>query len=322
MKSFRGQLVASTVGIVTAVMLAVVAGTQVVLELAEDAPRMRSSWDILLATGLVGATGVVIAGLVAWRVSYRALRPVRLMAERAEEWSAHDLEQRFDLGASSTELGQLGQTLDGLLDRVARAIRDEQRLSAELAHEIRTPLTAIRGSAELALLRPPGDPALRADLVAIADGSRRLGEVVTTLLDLAQAPGLVQGASEPVAVVSQLAGLVRGPLTLEVRGSGVPVAGPPAVVGRALAPLLENAARHARRRVEVEIVAGNVSVEIAVRDDGPGVDPDLRDDLFDAGVSGDRSSGLGLAIARRAARSLGGDVELVGHEFVLRLPRA
>ena len=79
------------------------------------------------------------------------------MAERAEDWSAQNLARRFDLGLPVNELSQLGQTLDHLLDRVAQAIRAEQRLSAELAHEIRTPLAAIRGSAELALLRKPAN---------------------------------------------------------------------------------------------------------------------------------------------------------------------
>ena len=139
--------------------------------------------------GIVGACGVALSWWVAWRVSHRALKPVREMAERAEDWSAQNLARRFDLGPSVNELSQLGQTLDHLLDRVAHAIRAEQRFSAELAHEIRTPLAAISGFAELALLRKPADPELRTDLAEIADGTRRLAEVDTALLELAQNPG-------------------------------------------------------------------------------------------------------------------------------------
>ena len=90
------------------------------------------------------------------------------MAERAADWSEHDLTHRFDLGPPTNELAALGETLDHLLDRVASAILSEQRLTAELAHELRTPLTSIQGSADLALLRGvrrPGHPAgPRADL--------------------------------------------------------------------------------------------------------------------------------------------------------------
>lgn len=322
MKSFRSQIVASTVLLVAAVMAAVVLGTQLVLELGERHPEARSAWNILLATGLVGACGVVLSGWVAWRVSHRALKPVRDMAERVEDWSAQNLAHRFDLGPPVNELSQLGQTLDHLLDRVAHTIRAEQRLTAELAHEIRTPLTAIRGSAELALLRKPADPGLRTDLTEIADGTRRLAEVVTALLELAQTPGQsVTAAASPDAVIAQVSKLVPAQIELELTGSAPPIAGPVALVTRALAPLVENAGQHAEKRVTVDLRARDL-IEIAVGDDGPGVPPVLRESIFEPGASTQGSSGLGLTIARRVARSLGGDVVLRGDEFVLRLPGA
>jgi signal transduction histidine kinase len=244
------------------------------------------------------------------------------MAERAEDWSAQNLARRFDLGPPVSELSQLGQTLDHLLDRVAGAIRAEQRFSAELAHEIRTPLTAIRGSAELALLRKPTDPELRTDLAEIADGTQRLAEVVTALLELAQNPGAaLRAKASPDAVIAQVSKLVPAPLELELTGSAPPIAGPLALVTRALAPLVENAGQHARNRVTVDLRARDL-IEIAVSDDGPGVPPGLRESIFEPGVSTRGSSGLGLGIARRVARSLGGDVVLTGDEFVLRLPHA
>jgi signal transduction histidine kinase len=321
-KSFRFQIVASTVLLVSAVMAAVVLGTQLVLELGERDPEARSPWNILLDTGLVGACGVLLSGWMAWRVSHRALKPVRDMAERAEDWSAQNLARRFDLGPPVSEISQLGQTLDHLLDRVAHAIRAEQRLSAELAHEIRTPLAAIRGSAELALLRKPADPGLRTDLTEIADGTRRLAEVVTALLELAQNPGgALQAAANPDEVIAQVSGLVPAQIELELTGSAPPIAGPLALVTRALAPLVENAGQHAEKRVTMDLRAPDL-IEIAVSDDGPGVPPDLRESIFEPGASTQGSSGLGLGIARRVAGSLGGDVVLHGDEFVLRLPRA
>jgi signal transduction histidine kinase len=322
LKGFRAQIVISTVLLVAAAMFAVVLGTEVVLELSEGRPKAHSSFDILVASSFVGVFGVVAAAAVALTVSHRALAPVRQMAERAEEWSAQDLAHRFDLGPPKNELSQLGQTLDHLLDRVARAIRDEQRLTSELAHELRTPLTAIQGSAELALMRPAGDPGLREDLTEIASGARRMSEVVTTLLELARSPESFRGSVDPGYVVQQVAGLVRPPLVLSVSGSAAPVAAPSALAVRALSPLIENAARFARASVTVSVRRRLDQVEIAVSDDGPGVAPELRDTIFEPGASGRGSSGLGLGIARRIARSLGGDVTLEGSEFVLRLPRA
>ena len=321
MKGFRAQIVLSTVLLVAAAMLAVVLGTEVVLEFSEGHPAAHSSFDILIASGFVGIFGVVVSGAVALNVSHRALAPVRQMAERAEEWSAQDLGHRFDLGEPTNELSQLGQTLDHLLDRVARAIRDEQRLTSELAHELRTPLTSIRGSAELALMRPTGDPAIREDLAEIASGARRMSEVITTLLELARSPESFRGSVDPTYVVQQVAALVRPPLELVVTGEAPPIAAPATLAARALSPLIENAARFARAAVTVRVGAAGEKVEIAVTDDGPGVAPELRETIFEPGASGRGSSGLGLGIARRIARSLGGDVTLEGSEFVLRLPR-
>ena len=280
MRSFRFQIVASTVLLVSAVMAAVVLGRQLVLELGESHPVARSPWNILLGTGLVGACGAVLSGWVAWRVSHH------------------------------------------LLDRVAHAIRAEQRLSAELAHEIRTPLAAIRGSAELALLRKPADPELRTDLAEIADGTRRLAEVVTALLELAQNPGeALKATASPDAVIAEVSGLVPTQVELELTGSAPPIAGPLALVTRALAPLVENAGQHAQMRVTIDLRARDL-IEIAVSDDGPGVPPGLRESIFEPGASTQGSSGLGLGIARRVARSMGGDVVLRSDEFVLCLPRA
>ena len=99
----------------------------------------------------------------------------------------------------------------------------------------------------------------------------------------------------------------------------------PDVVHRALAPLVDNARRHARSRVTIELSASGDQVRAAVRDDGAGVDPQLGDRVFDPGVRGIEhgSAGLGLPLARRLARSCGGDVVVgdgPGGCFVLSLP--
>jgi signal transduction histidine kinase len=97
------------------------------------------------------------------------------------------------------------------------------------------------------------------------------------------------------------------------------------VVRRALAPLVENARRHAHRHVELALSASDGRVRVAVRDDGPGVPAALGERVFDPGVRGSDhdGAGLGLALARRLARSCGGDVTLgpgPGGCFVLELP--
>lgn len=298
-------------------------GAIVVTQDAE--PYERSEIYAFVAMCVLGVTVICLAGGVAWRVSRKALAPVQVMAERAADWSEHDLGHRFALGPPTNELAALGETLDHLLDRVAAAIRSEQRLTSELAHELRTPLTAVRGAAEVALLRGDGDPDLREDLVAIADGAKRMAEVVTTLLTLARTPATVRASvrSAPADIVDAVTGLVPERLWLETCIDTVPDVGAPADLAvRALAPLVENAVEFAATRITLSVRRAADGVEIGVADDGPGVDPGVVDRIFDPGISAAGSTGLGLGISRRVAQSLGGDVTLADGEFVLRLPRA
>jgi signal transduction histidine kinase len=252
------------------------------------------------------------------------------MADRADEWSEHDLNHRFDLGPTDDELARLGATLDRLLDRVAMAIRAEQRLTSELAHELRTPLTAIQGSADLALLREHADPETRADLEEISRASRAMAEVITTLVDVARAPLSDTASTCRVAdLVDDLRRMVPDGIAFldETAGSTARIAGPRDVVLRALSPLVDNAVRHARSTVRLRAADARHAVTVCVVDDGPGVQESLRGRIFEVGASGTGGTGLGLAIARRVTGSLGGTIEVAptrpgqGAELVVRLPR-
>ena len=109
-------------------------------------------------------------------------------------------------------------------------------------------------------------------------------------------------------------------------GSTARVAGPRELVLRALAPVVDNAVAHARTTVTLTAVDTTRAVEISVQDDGPGIDPGERDTLFDVGISSRGGTGLGLGIAQRVARSMGGSVHVGeadrGATFVVTLPRA
>jgi len=281
---------------------------------------------------------VAAAAVMALRITREALRPVTQMAERAAEWSEHDLTHRFALGPPTNELAALGETLDHLLDRVASAIRSEQRLTSELAHELRTPLTAIQGSADLAVLRGVADDAVREDLHQISASAREMSGVITTLLDIARdattedratcvladvTPALLSAAHTAAGEGVEVVDLTRS--------SSARIAAPAALVVRAASPVIGNAVHHARRRVTLDVVEHNDRVDLLISDDGPGVEPSVRDNLFDPGVSArEGGAGLGLGIARRVVRSLGGEITLddpvatgpdLGARFRISLPR-
>ena len=296
----------------------------------ETAPYERSEFYALLATGALGLAVVAATALVALRVTRQALAPVTQMAERAADWSEHDLTHRFDLGPPTNELAALGETLDHLLDRVASAIRSEQRLTSELAHELRTPLTSIQGSADLALLHGVDDPEIRAFLLQISSSARVMGGVISTLLDIAR-EGSLETRDSTCTVAEVMEAIVPAlpegiELQDDTRGSTARIAAPSGLVARAVQPLVDNATRHATRQVTLHAVDGAERILLTVADDGPGVADGIRDSLFEPGVTGhDGGAGLGLGIAIRVARSFGADITVAGpasgSAFTVSLPR-
>ena len=295
------------------------------------APYEDAEHYSLLVSFVTGLMATAAVALVAWWVAGRALRTVASLEETAADWSEDDLGRRFEMGAPTNELTELASVLDGLLDKVTSAIRSEQRLTSELAHELRTPLTAVQGAADLALLRPDLPDPVREDLHQIALEARRMAGTITAQLDLARTGASVLGTAscslaDVVPEVVAAAGEPRVPVHVHVADQRV--AAPREIVRRALAPVLENALRHADSRVSVTaplVDAGLVLV--VVEDDGAGVTADVAT-VFDPGTTSGAGSGagLGLALARRMARGVGGDVVLtsVGRptRFEVRLPKA
>jgi signal transduction histidine kinase len=296
----------------------------------ETGPYERSEFYALLATVGIGVLVVAFTALFALRVTRQALEPVTQMAQRAADWSEHDLTHRFALGPPTNELASLGNTLDQLLDRVASAIRNEQRLTAELAHELRTPLTNIQGSAGLALMRGVSNDDDREDFEEIAASAREMSTVIRTLLDIAREEvGANHEQTCTVAdVMPGLLGLLDDRAAVDDRtaGSSARIAAPRDLVVRAVAPLVDNAVRHARSRITFRARDLRDHVELVVADDGTGVDETISQTLFTPGATHDTGgAGLGLGIARRVARSFGADIELDpdadGAAFVVTMPR-
>jgi signal transduction histidine kinase len=277
---------------------------------------------------LIVAALVLLAGWFAVRSAVDgALKPVARMTSEAEDWGAHDLERRFELGPARDELTGLAATLDGLLARIAASRRHEQRFAGDVAHELRTPVAALRGRAELALgaSGPDADEEHVHALQAVIAQARRLDATIDALLAVARQeldPASGSVGLEPLA--TEFEGVqVSAPADLP------PAEGEPEIVRRALAPLVDNARRHARSQVTIELSAAGGRVRATVRDDGDGLDPELAARVFDPGVRGPAESGggagLGLPLARRLARSCGGDVVAgpgPGGCFVLELPAA
>jgi signal transduction histidine kinase len=303
------------------------------------APYDRTERRALIASLALSAVLLAALAAAAWWVLRAALRPVARMTADAAAWSERDLDRRFNAGAPYDELTRLAATLDGLLDRLAASLRRERRFSAELSHELRTPLAKVTTEAELALRRERDAESYRESLRAIVGYADQLTRTVDTLVAAAREEGEPGGGVSDAREALRRAVEDCGPAAAEA-GLAVEIASPTSpvrvgvdrdVVERILQPVIENACRYGRTRVDVGLARADGQVLVSVVDDGPGVEAGEVERIFEPGLRGSAGraaagAGLGLALARRLARAVGGDVEVAaggpGGRFTVRLPRA
>jgi signal transduction histidine kinase len=302
------------------------------------APYHHTQRTALLGSLTLFLVLLSITGVAAWWLLRSALRPVARMTEQAGAWSEQDLDRRFALGVPHDELTQLASTLDGLLDRLAASLRHERRFSAEMSHELRTPLAKLMAEAELALRRERSESDYRESLQAVLANAQQIERIVETLVAAAQHDAQPQGVANALDIAEAVVAAhshdasTRG-VDLELVDSPerVRVGVDQDLAERILHPVVENALRYGRGKVQVRVTRNGSAVLFAVDDDGPGVLAEEYESIFEPAVRGSagRSSysgaGLGLALARRLARAVSGDVEArpgaSGH-FVVRLPAA
>ncbi len=281
---------------------------------------------------------LVVALAARWLLA-AALRPVARMTEAAADWSDRSLDRRFELGVPHDELTRLAATLDNLLDRIAASLRHEQRFSAELSHELRTPVARIAAEADLALRRERPGAEYRASLEVVLRNAQQVASTIEALVAAAQQEaGLARGtadayeAAAKVARACEPAASERGVTVQVERPPGpVRVGVDPELASSILQPVVENAVRYGRDHVQLSVARNGSKVVYLVEDDGPGVDEAERERIFEAGRRGTAArdgegAGLGLALARRLARAASGDVEAMpngsGGRFAVSLPTA
>ncbi|WP_424533269.1 sensor histidine kinase [Sphaerisporangium viridialbum] len=290
-------------------------------------PYEHSEWIALLAALLLDAVVLLMVLVLTRRVVTAALRVVAAMTQQALEWSERDLDHRFALGPPHDELTELAANLDVLLDRMAATLRHERRLSAEIAHELRTPLARLRAEAEIALLRERPPAELRTALQAVVADAGDLTRVVDTLLEFSRTEIETAGCQ-----VGDVLAAVDGRVRVEAPADpALRVGCEEELVSRMLAPLLQNAVAYGRARATLSVAGDDGAVVFTVADDGPGVRAGEEETIFEPAHRGSaahlrQGSGLGLALSRRLARAAGGDVVAVpstaGGLFQVRLPRA
>jgi len=152
-------------------------------QVQQDAVNRARLWTIVF----IGIISMAM-GVIGWMVAGSMLRPLRLITARARSASASDLSNRVALAGPDDELKQLADTFDDMLDRLEQSFITQRRFSAQVSHELRSPLALVRNEVEL-LLSDTQDETVASSLRSIRDAGLRAERLVTALLVLARSEG-------------------------------------------------------------------------------------------------------------------------------------
>ena len=288
-----------------------------------------------LLTGMLGC-GILTCAGVAMLVTRRTLRPLRRLRDSIERIGATRLEERVPMGSWPGELQPLALGFNNMLGRLEDSFTRLSQFSADLAHELRTPISILRGEAEGALTKPQTLEQYREVIASSLEEMQRLSTMIDNLLFLARAETIgsikrqffdghaaLKEICEFYEVLSQ-----EQDVELSCEGRG-PVYAEPGLFRRALINLITNALRFtpAGGRVTVSLQHRDGTSEIAVADTGCGISPQHVPNVFNRFFRGDaprssHGSGLGLSIVKSIMQTHDGNVSVqseVGRGTVVTL---
>ena len=274
-----------------------------------------------------------------------ALRPVDEMTRTARRITAEDLSRRVERPGTGDEMERLAETLNGMLARLEAAFTQTRRFAADAAHELRTPLAALRGGIEVALRAERTPEEYRRVLASSLEEVERLIRLAEDLLLLSRSSAGPDVTRAPVDLepllldVFDVGARLGQAAAVSVRTDAMApatVRGDATALRRAVLNLVENAIKYTPPggKVELALTTGDGMAVITVSDTGIGLDPADADRIFEPFVRLDAArardtggAGLGLAIARSIAVAHGGTLTVesrpgAGSRFVLRLPLA
>ena len=286
------------------------------------APLDQVQSTVATATGIlvaVGATAVIILGILAWWSVRRGLRPIDHIISTAGDIGSGKWSQRIEITDPDHEVGRLAKALNAMLGRIEDAMGAKteaeahlRRFVADASHELRTPLTSIRGYAELYRAGAQGPEEIEKAFQRIEHEAARMGAQVDDLLLLAQ---LDQGrplASEPVDLNQVIEDSIADARAVEPQrpivyapgvASTVIVPGDEKRLRQVMANLLSNVRKHTSPTtpVQISLTSTETRATLAVDDEGPGIEPQHAERVFDRyyRVNPDaspHSTGLGLSI--------------------------
>jgi signal transduction histidine kinase len=300
--------------------------------------------ELALLVGGLSIGTFLIAALAGRWYCLKALRPVRIMADRARSATAADFRLRLPVTDREDELADLARAFNSLLDQLQSAFERQKRFTGDAAHQLRTPLTVLQGQIDVALRRPRSPEEYSRTLTLLREQAIELHQAVEGLLYLARTEGEGQlPAFEEGDMATWLKRQVER-WTAHPRAQDISVVSEPdlhvsmswALLGQVVHNLIDNALKYSRRGtpVIVKAVREQDDLVLSVQDHGEGISKEDQPAIFvpffrsqSARRSGVPGVGLGLPIVGRIAEALHGRIEFdsspgVGSTFRLRLPLA
>jgi signal transduction histidine kinase len=290
-----------------------------------ESPIGEAQDDVEKTFLLVGAVALVAALLAGYLVAARAAAPLRRFAATAAEVDAGDLSPRIDPDpAAAAELRVLTDSFNLMLDRLEDAFARQRGFVSDASHELRSPLTAIRGQIEVLARDPEPDVAevRRVEAATLAELARveRLVEELLALARLDEGVGPARRELDAAAFLHEVVLAAPGDAVVGDLAAGR-IEADPEMIGRVVRNLVENARRHAGAAGTVRVSSTGLGtrLRVDVDDDGPGIQPAERERVFDrfhrseaARARASGGAGLGLAIARGIVVAHGGSIRAEG----------
>lgn len=307
-----------------------------VLIAADVRPTQRVLAGFGLALGVLCLGGVGAMSLLGAWIARRGLAPVEALSAQAHAIGPHALSQRLPEQNIPTELVALAQSFNRVLDRLEHSYRQLEAFNADVAHELRTPLSNLIGSSEVALSRGRTADELRDVLASNLEDLQRVKVIVNDMLFLARADRgeRAQGAHVPLERVTQEVAdffesvLEEHRISLEVEGRAT-VIGDRGLLRRALTNLVSNALRYttAGNIVHIAIATEGQMASVRVRNPGPPISTENLPHIFDRFYRADPARthcneegyGLGLAILKAIVQMHGGQVFAISRDGVTEI---